>query len=368
MTLSNLFRGAVMRLSPLVLLASSTWACDAPEEAVQVQAAVEEPAPSASYSTGLSSELPLAFNDVVEVRPGLMVALESQTNAIWTPNVEGAQFLASRLDELLPGTGRVIALVREPAGIRIVKGTGSTVLLDSLQLVPVEEEAVRFSLGPAPVSSIQSAPGGGYFVLTKDLDPNSMEWLTVLRRMGPTGTLGEVLWQGAGVSVRDGSNVFSAVDFAYWSDTIFIGRSQPPQLLLLTLEGDTIQLGPLDPPSRPVTKQTRDAFARALRSVPRSVRMGVSLPDHYPALSKIAVHQGMLLTVPITGDYNELESHGLDLYCGGAFERTLLNAPELTAVFILDSAILAVRTSPDQVTARVDYIPLDRFFLRCTDD
>ncbi len=370
MTPSNRFRGRAVGLSPLVLLASSTWACNPPDEAVQVQVAVEEPAPSASYSVGLDSDLPLGFDDVVEVRPGLMVGLESQTSSIWGLTVQGEQILTARLDNLLPGTGRVIALVREPAGIRIVTGTGSTILLDSVQLVPVEEEAIRFDLEPAPVQSIQAAPGGGYFVLTKVLDPNrggSREWLPVLQRMGSTGTPEEVLWRGKGVSARDRSGMFDQVAFAFWADTIFIGRSgPPPQLLLLTLEGDTIHLGPLDPPSRPVTKQTRDAFAKALRSVPRSARVGVSLPDQYPTLVRISIHQGMLLTVPITGDIG-VESYGLDLYCREAFERTLLNAPELTGVFILDSAVLAVRTRPDQ-TARVDYIPLDRFSLGCTHD
>jgi hypothetical protein len=357
-------------LFPLVAVAQV--ACGPPDGVVEVQARVEEPEPSAWYSTGADSDLPFAFDDVVEVRTGVLAGLESRTHAVWSMSLEAGRILASRRADLLPGAGPVHSLVREHDGVRVVMSTGSTLLLDSLRLAPLEEEeAVRFELGSGLVSSILLAPDSGYLMLSSVLEEGaggSRSLFDRLQRISPGGVPGETLWRSAGKLGNNRSNLFSQVSVALGSDTVFITKTEPPHLVRLGLGGDTIQVNPLDPPHRPVSKQTRDNFAKALRAAPRSARAGLVLPDRYPSLVKVHIRDGKLLGVPITGESDGMDTYGLDLYCGNTFERTLLNSLEITGVFILESGVLVVRTPPNRLTARVEFLPFEHFSLKCTHD
>ena len=300
--------------------------------------------PTAELALGGGSARPFQPTDLVPINDSSWAAIDRGGREVWSYWVSGNQIAANRI-YVAPATasGHLIALAVSRNAITALTSAGNVVELDPRAATEIPRVHVEASHSRLLAFLALSAASWGIveervrMVATDDITDS-----LVFREVIPGGgdTTRWAIRRGHYSSMGAVLGDFSAATAA--GRTIVIGGAVPPRLWVLTVDSGRVDVD---------TVALTGGVAKRISSVERAqmaASLGVrasaaeaGIPETLPTVGRVwPIHNGFLIQAAASPSES-----ALDLYCGSAWKRRLLNGPGIIDLGMLDHYVVVVRGS-----------------------
>lgn len=308
-----------------------------------VNAPTERP-PTAELALGGGSARPLQPTDPVPTSDSSWAAIDRGGREVWSYRVSGRDITANRIYTAPAHTpGHVLALSVDRGTVMVITSAGNVIELGAYAGAEIPRAHVEASHSRLLAFTAISAASWG--ILEQRVLVAATDDITdslVFREVAVAGpdTTRWAIRRGHYASMGAALADFSAATVS--ERTIVIGGAAPPRLWVLTVDSGRIDVDTVVLTGGVATRMSGADRAQLAASLGlRASSADAGIPETLPTVGRVwPIRDGFLIQAAASPSES-----ALDLYCGTAWTRRLLDGPGITDIGMLDHYVVVVRGS-----------------------